>query len=381
MRHKRSGLPTVVFGSLLPILLAGQSGCTPMRQDARRGTASGSPKILSTTNASSTLGIPAGCVVAANATPDPKTGLPTRIVHERSGIALILVQAGELVLKKAPGTDRSPGGAELARERKLVIRNLFYLGETEVTVSQFRRFAEETGYRTDAERGVPEGDNTLGGFSEVPKGKGQHRQWNPASNWRNPLPKLADLIGQQRLSSDWPVVQVTWNDAKTFAAHFGFKLPSEAQWEYACRAGTSSTFPWGETVAVAGHANVADSSFSRLMDRLDDLFPFDDHAPTLANTASYQPNAWGLYDMIGNVEEWCEDEWHSKMPEDPVDESAVVATGPGEHDHVIRGGSWISGPDGCGSGERHALLAQCRREWVGFRVAAAVRRVAGADRR
>lgn len=373
MRHKRSGLPTVVFGSLLPILLAGQPGCTPMPQDAGRAAASGSPKILSTTNASSTLGIPAGCVVAANAAPDPKTGLPTRIVHQRSGIALILVQAGELVLKKAPGTDGSPGGAELAGERKLVIRNPFYLGETEVTVSQFRRFAEETGYRTDAERGVPEGDNTLGGFSEIPKGKGQHRQWNPASNWRNPLPNLADLIGQQRLSSDWPVVQVTWNDAKTFAAHFGFKLPSEAQWEYACRAGTSSTFPWGEAVAVAGHANVADTSFSRLMDRLDDLFPFDDHAPTLARTASYQPNAWGLYDMIGNVEEWCEDEWHSKIPEDPVDESAVVATGPGEHHHVTRGGSWISGPDGCGSGERHALLAECRREWVGFRVAAAVR--------
>ena len=103
-------------------------------------------------------------------------------------------------------------------------------------------------------------------------------------------------------------------------------------------------------------------------------FPFDDGAATLAKVASFRPNAWGLYDMIGNVEEWCEDVARWPMPEERLDESAVVATGKGPHHHVIRGGSWLGA--GEGSGERHACVAEGRREWIGFRVTAAVRRVA-----
>jgi formylglycine-generating enzyme required for sulfatase activity len=95
--------------------------------------------------------------------------------------------------------------------------------------------------------------------------------------------------------------------------------------------------------------------------------PFDDGIITLAKVASYRPNAWGLYDMIGNVEEWCEDEYRSRIPEELTDESAVVPQGPLPHHHIIRGGSWIGGQGG--SGDRHSILAEGRREWIGFRVA------------
>lgn len=80
----------------------------------------------------------------------------------------------------------------------------------------------------------------------------------------------------------------------------------------------------------------------------------------------------GLHDMIGNVEEWCIDEYRSEIPGDLTDESAVEAHGPGDQHLVIRGGWFVSGPEGCGSGTRHAFLAEARREWVGFRVVAPV---------
>ena len=362
-RRTRSVFLTLIVCCVVATIVFGQAGCGP-GPGTDTPSRSGSSPTADDPVTAVPREIPAGSVPVPNATRDPKTGLPSRIVHEGSGVVFVLVPAGELVL----------GDAKAGGVRKRVIREPFYLGETEVTVGQFRGFAESARYRSDAERGVPEGDNTVGGFSELPDGKGQQRKWHPDSNWRNPLPNFADVIGEQRLSSDWPVVQVTWHDAKRFAAHFGFGLPSEVQWEYACRAGSTSTFPWGEAAAGAGHANVGDASFNRLMGLQEGGFPFDDGAATLAKAASFRPNAWGLHDMIGNVEEWCEDVAHWPMPEELLDESAVVATGKGPHHHVIRGGSWLGA--GEGSGERHACVAEGRREWIGFRVTAAVRRVA-----
>jgi formylglycine-generating enzyme required for sulfatase activity len=321
IRRTRSILPILLVGGVVAAVLVGQWACRPPAQDADLPGPPNSPATANGSVASPARGIPAGCVAAANAPRDPKTGLPTRVIHEKCGVVLVLIPAGELVMGRA-----DPSGG-----RKRVIREPFYLGETEVTVGQFRRFAEQAGYRSDAEQGVPEdpeGDVTVGGFSELPNGKGQQRQWHPGANWRNPLPNFADVIGEERLSSDWPVVQVTWHDAKRFAAHFGFALPSEVQWEYACRAGSISTFPWGEAEAGAAHANVGDLSFRRLLRLPEGGFPFDDRAATLAKAGSYRPNAWGLYDMIGNVDEWCEDEGgrsRAISPTNPQRSPAVLA--------------------------------------------------------
>lgn len=99
------------------------------------------------------------------------------------------------------------------------------LGETEVTVAQFRRFVEETGYVTDAERGTPEGGHTVGAFAALPGGD---RAWNASASWRNPFPHFPG----RRVHDDDPAVHVSWNDAQAFCAHYGFRLPAEAEWKH-----------------------------------------------------------------------------------------------------------------------------------------------------
>jgi sulfatase modifying factor 1 len=222
---------------------------------------------------------------------DAASGLPTRVFHEASGIVLVLIPAGEFEMG-SPETE--PDRSKRERLHRRVIRKPFYLGETEVTVGQFRRFVRASGYETDAERGTPDHDNVgPGSFATTPDGE---RTWTTTANWRNPFPILKDF----ELREDHPVVHVTWNDAQRFVAHFGLRLPSEAQWEYAARAGSRERFPWGESEAGGrGFANVGDEARRRRFESTNVFFPFDDGAALLSPVGRYKPNAWGLRDMIG----------------------------------------------------------------------------------
>jgi sulfatase modifying factor 1 len=289
---------------------------------------------------------PAGLVADGGAATDPTTGLPARVVHEASGVVMVLVPAGEFRM----------GQGKAAHRR--VIRNPFYMGETEVTNAQFRRFVEAAGYRTDAERGVPLEGRTTGSFAHVPSGtrEGQ-RDWSEVASWRRPFPYLGDPPPRD----DHPVVHVTWNDAAAFAAHFGLRLPTEAEWEYAARAGTTTTYPWGDDPAGgAGYANLGDQAHKREFPAGNPPFPFDDGAATLAPVGAYKSNAWGLKDMIGNLEEWVQDTY-AKYPADGADESAAT----GGAGRVIRGRSWLDGP----GMNRPAVQQFARRDFIGFRVA------------
>ncbi len=184
--------------------------------------------------------LPVGFKPAVDATTDSITGLPTRVLHEASGIALRLVSAGEFHM-----------GFGQTRHRR-VIRNPFYLGETEVTNAQFGRFADATGYLTDAERGVPLEGHTKGSFAGVPAGD---RDWSDEATWRVPFPYL----GNPKPVDDHPVVHVSWTDAVAFCEHFAMRLPTEAEWEYAAWAGATTVYPWGDDPADgAGRANLAD---------------------------------------------------------------------------------------------------------------------------
>jgi formylglycine-generating enzyme required for sulfatase activity len=284
-------------------------------------------------------------------------GPPERIVHEASGIALVLVPAGEFQMG-SPAGEAGRSGDE--RQHHRVIRAPFYLGETEVTVGQFRRFVEATGYRTDAERGTEEGGHGQGAFAATPDGD---RQWSTAASWRNPFPNLPEY----RLRDDHPVVHVSWNDAQQFCAHFGLRLPSEAQWEHAHRAGSRTRFPWGDSEAGGkGFCNVADATGKRRFPSWNLAFPFDDGVALLASADSYRPNAWGLRDMTGNVWEWCQDAYQEDYPADGADETAVP--GDSRSTRVLRGGSWLDGPDLCRSAARTAFRQTSRRDFVGFRV-------------
>ena len=298
-------------------------------------------------------------VRATGAALDEKTGLPVRVVHRASGIVLVLIPAGEFLMG-SPADEVGRGRREDQHRR--LIRQPFYLGETEVTVAQFRKFAQATKYETDAERGVNEGGHTKGAFATTPDGK-DPREWSAAANWRNPFPSLKDY----RLNERHPVVQVSWNDARRFVEHYGLQLPSEAQWEYSARAGSQTRFFWGETECEGlGFGNVRDVTGQRRFSTWGLAFPFDDGVALLAPVGQYRPNAWGLRDLVGNVSEWCEDAYRT-YPAEGGDEMAV--TGARDASRVMRGSSWLDLPDFSRSAKRLGFAPQGRRDFVGFRVA------------
>jgi formylglycine-generating enzyme required for sulfatase activity len=301
---------------------------------------------------------PAGTVAVEGAGNDAATGWPRRIAHTASGISLVYVPAGEFLMGSPVAEEGRSTGNNGARERqhRRIIRKPFYLGETEVTVGQFRKFVAASGYQTDAERGT--GDYGRGSFAATPKGD---RAWHPVASWQNPFPRLDDY----RIDDGHPVVQVSWNDAQRFVAHFGLRLPTEAQWEYACRAGSRTRFPWGEAEADGkGHANVGDEAARKRFPSINVFFPFDDGATVLSPAGRYRPNAWGLKDLIGNVEEWCQDALRP-YPADGADETAAEGDGA----RVLRGGAWIGNSGTSRSATRIGMAPWSRRDFQGFRVA------------
>jgi sulfatase modifying factor 1 len=281
----------------------------------------------------------------------------------------VLVPAGRFAMGSPDGeADRD------ARERlhERVIGHPFYLGETEVTVAQFRAFTDATGYATDAERGTPDQTHTFGSFAAVPAGD---RDWSTEASWRRSFPNFeGDGEGAFEPLDTHPVVHVTWWDARRFCEHFGFSLPSEAQWEYACRAGTRTAFVWGDVAADGkGWGNVADRSARARFAKWNQGFEHDDGHVFLAATRTFKPNAWGLHDMIGNVEEWCADGYRPDRPADGTDERALDgAPGSGR---ILRGSSWLSGPSYSRSASWTSMSETSRRDFIGFRVALPVARL------
>ncbi|NUQ62837.1 MAG: SUMF1/EgtB/PvdO family nonheme iron enzyme [Pirellulales bacterium] len=229
-----------------------------------------------------------------------------------------------------------------APKHRVRITKPFWLGRHEVTRGQFRRFVDDSGYQTEAER------DGKGGYGLV---NGQPKQ-DPRFVWNS------DLGFEQ--ADDHPVVNVHWNDVTAFCAWLSEKegekscLPSEAQWEYACRVGTTTRFYSG-----------------------DDEGALKEHAWFVSNAESKthpvgqkSPNAWSLYDMHGNVWEWCQDWWsadyYGASPlEDP--------TGPegGEH-QVLRGGGWSGVAPFCRAACRHGSGPGFRVYDLGFRLARTV---------
>lgn len=290
-----------------------------------------------------------------------QTRFPERIVHRESGITLVLVPAGRFQMG-SPASEAARSQNEKQHSR--VIKEPFYIGETEVTVEQFRRFVNATNYVTDAERGTEEGGHTKGAFASVASGD---REWNADSSWKNPFPTLPDY----KLRDDHPVVQVSWNDARRFVEHFGLQLPTEAQWEYAARAGTTTAYLWGDTEAGGrGYGNVNDASAAKRFCHWNRAFPFDDGIELIAPVRSFKTNPWKLHDMTGNVAEWCEDVFHRDYPADGADETAA---GNGTA-RVMRGGSWLDPPDLYRLAKRFGFAPQGRRDFLGFRVVMKVKR-------
>jgi formylglycine-generating enzyme required for sulfatase activity len=167
-----------------------------------------------------------------------------------------------------------------------------------------------------------------------------------------------------------PIEDVSWNDAQEFIrklngmqSRYRYRLPSEAEWEYACRAGTTTAFAFGDSLS----SNQANS---------DGNYPFGGAAKGVyrqktTSVGSFQPNAWGLYDMHGNVLEWCEDWYHDNYNGAPSDGSAWESGG--GQGRVLRGGSWGSPTSFLRSAHRYRRGPGNRSDDVGFRVVAVSR--------
>lgn len=186
-----------------------------------------------------------------------------------------------------------------------------------------------------------------------------------------------------------PVVCVSWHDARNYVAWLSrktgqdYRLPSEAEWEYAARAGTTSAFFWGASAdRDCVHMNGGDRSLVRAVPswpqtvakalRDDDprarLVECDDGSPFTSVVGRYEPNAFGLRDIIGNVWEWVEDCWSESLPKDNLPQTGDAC------DRRTRGGSWDDFPEDLRAARRSRLAPEIRRSDVGFRLARALTR-------
>ncbi len=227
-----------------------------------------------------------------------------------------------------------------------VIDRPLYVSACEVTVAQFREFVQATAYETDAER-----EGWAFAYADAVARRVDGR------SWRNPgFPQ----------GEDHPVVCVSWHDAHAFCRWLSererrpYRLPTEAEWEYACRAGTQTVFWWGDAMDTTGRvANVADAGHLQPAAGYV-VMPMDDGHEFTSPVGRYRANAFGLFDMIGNVSEWCADAYG------PYPGAAWSAgDSPGR---VARGGSWYNVAYYCRCAYRYCVVPADRYPNVGFRV-------------
>ncbi len=237
------------------------------------------------------------------------------------GMRLKLIKPGKFLMgspNDEPGRLNNEGP-----QHEVEITKAFYMGVYPVTRGQFAAFVEDDGYQTEAEKAG-------------------------TSTWRNPG------IPSYNQTDDDPVVEVSWNDAVRFYQWLSNKekktyaLPTEAEWEYACRAGTTTAYSFGDDPRALGeYAWYEDNSGSHTH-----------------RVGGKKPNPWGLYDLHGNVWQWCADSW-GKYQEGSIKDPKGDDNGASR---VLRGSSWINEPRHCRSADRSGDTPGYRSVYGGFRV-------------
>jgi len=256
-----------------------------------------------------------------------QTGLAWWVTDKATQIEMLLIPPGTYRRGASLGDDRA--GADEKPAHDVTLTEPVYVGRTEVTNRQYRDHFEHDHDSKDYE-----------GFSLN--------------------------------ADDQPVVSVSWNDARSFCDRNGFVLPTEGQWEYAARGGTTTRYPWGDAPdAGRGWANVQNPSVKQRFGWTGESVSWEDGHTVTAPVASFRPNGFGLCDVIGNVWEWCSDaydpreyERHASGVTDPEGPASGSA-------RVLRGGSWFYGPSYCRSSRRGNYEATGSTAFIGFRVARA----------
>lgn len=270
--------------------------------------------------------------------------------------SMVVVPTGSFQMG-APDGETGREDAETPQHEVNIAKG-FALSRTSVTVGQFREFVRASGYQPDSVK--------LGGASVYDEGSGAMRD-DPSAGWQT------DYAGRNA-DNRLPVVNVSWNDAKAYVDWLSqrtgktYRLPSEAEFEYALRGGTTTRYWWGdgapsgkvENLTGSGDRSPSGRRWSNAFQGYRD--GFWGPAPAM----SFAPNPFGLYDIDGNVSEWVQDCWHDSYLRAPRDGSAWVNPGCGSR--VVRGGSWGSSPDQVRSAYRQGADASVRSGRVGFRV-------------
>ena len=237
----------------------------------------------------------------------------------------------------------------------------FFMDKTEVTNEQFAEFVKATNYVTLAERPLtakelpgllPEFEGkTVSLCYRPPKGAVNLRDalqwWAPVigANWRHPDGPETDIIGKEK----HPVVHVCWDDAQAYCKWAGKRLPTEAEWEFAARGGLEKArYIWGNEFSPNG---------KWMTNTWQGKFPHEntgeDGFKGLAPAGSFQANGYGLFDMAGNVWEWCSDwylpDYYAKSPKEnpPGPTTSFDPDEPGVMKHTTRGGSWMCSDSYC----------------------------------
>lgn len=292
---------------------------------------------------------------------------------DTSKTGMVYIPGGEFMM----GADNDQASKDEYPKHRVSV-NSFWMDEHEVTNAQFARFVEATGYLTTAElkpdweelkKQLPPGtpkpdDSQLVAASLVftpPSQKvnlndySQWWSWVPGASWKHPEGPDSDLKGKE----NYPVVHISWDDAMAYCKWAGKRLPTEAEWEFAARGGLlNNIYPWGNEHVNSGKPknNSWEGSFPDVNTAIDGF-------KGLAPVKSFPANGYKLYDMAGNVWEWCSD-WYRddyyQMSNDP--KGILNPKGPSDsHDpeepfvpkRVARGGSYMCNDSYC-SGYRVA---------------------------
>ncbi|MGA1030450.1 MAG: formylglycine-generating enzyme family protein [Flavobacteriaceae bacterium] len=301
--------------------------------------------------------------------------------NEKTASTPVTVIEKEGMVWIPPGTFTMGSNAPLARPDEAPMHKVklegFWMDKTEVTNAQFTAFVEATGYVTTAEKApnwdelkksLPEGtpkphDSLLRAASLVFKptegpvnlnNYGNWWHWTNKANWRQPQGEGSSTKGKE----NHPVVHVSWDDAISYGCWSGIRLPTEAEWEWAAKGGNDQNeYPWGSEQVLEGaaKANSWEGDFPYRNTLRDQFF-------YTAPVASFEPNAYGLYDMAGNVWEWCSDWYAYDYYKTLAGQEVVNPLGPQKSfdpyqpytpQRVMRGGSFLCNDTYC-SGYRVA---------------------------
>jgi formylglycine-generating enzyme required for sulfatase activity len=270
---------------------------------------------------------------------------------------LVVIAAGSFVM----GSPASEQGREEweGPEHRVTFRRGFAIGRTEVTVGEFREFRRQTGFRTVAEKE---------GHSIVYDHHSGRLTKRDGVTWR------MNYEGREA-RDDEPVVHVSWHDAVAYARWLArgtgkpYRLPSEAEFEYAVRGGSRSRYWWGDGAPDSQVENLTGARDSSPSERQWSTY-FENYLDRFwgpAPVATFESNPFGLHDIGGNVAEWVMDCWHDTYLRAPTDGAAWV--NPGCKLRVVRGGYWASSPDHSRSAFRISAFPDRHDARIGFRIA------------